>query len=77
MKILSWKRRQIGLNCVLPFKFEPISDTKVRVKCSECQMYIIIPRQVVIDFSPGGKEYHKGGRSDLLCPNCGESINIS
>jgi len=64
-------------NCVLPSRFELISDTKVRVKCPECLGKIIIPKQVVIDFSPGGKEYHTGGKSDLVCPKCGGFINIS
>lgn len=74
---LRLKKRQEKINCVLPSKFELVSDTKVGVKCPECQWEIIIPKHVVIDFSPGGKEYHPGGKSDLVCPKCGGLINIS
>lgn len=74
---LRLRKRQEKSNCVLPSKFELVSDTKVKVKCPGCQWKIIIPKQVVIDFSPGGKEYHEGGRSDLVCPKCSGLINIS
>ncbi len=70
-------RRKLESNCVLPSKFEPVSATKVAIMCPECKKKIIIPKQVVIDFSPGGKEYHKGGRSDMMCPACDGLINIS
>jgi hypothetical protein len=62
---------------VLPSKFKKESGSEVSVICPECEGKIIIPLQVVIDFSPGGKEYHNGGRSDLICPLCQGSINIS
>lgn len=64
-------------NCALPSKFESVSATKVAIMCPECKKKIIIPKQVVIDFSPGGKEYHESGRSDMMCPVCDGLINIS
>ncbi len=70
-------KRKSKSNYVLPSKFESISATKVAVMCPDCKKKIIIPRQVVIDFSPGGKEYHEGGRSDLACPVCDGLINVS
>jgi hypothetical protein len=64
-------------NFVLPSKFKKESGSDVSVICPKCEGEIVIPLQVVIDFSPGGKEYHDGGRSDLICPLCQGFINIS
>ena len=76
MRSLRLKRKSSS-NYVLPSKFKVISATSVSVICPECKRKVIIPRQVVIDFSPGGKEYHEGGRSDLVCPMCEGLINVS
>ena len=64
-------------NFVLPSKFKGEPGGDVSVICPECGDKIVIPLKVVIDFSPGGKEYHEGGRSDLICPLCQGFINIS
>lgn len=64
-------------NFVLPSKFKEEPGGDVSMICPECKGKIVIPLQVVIDFSPGGKEYHEGGRSDLICPLCQGFINIS
>jgi len=63
-------------NFVLPSKFKGEPGGDVSVICPECEGKIVIPLKVVIDFSPGGKEYHEGGRSDLICPLCQGFINI-
>ena len=55
----------------------PLKKKKVSFICPDCKNKIVIPSSVVRDFSPGGKEYHPGGTSSLVCPVCRGLIKIS
>ena len=59
------------------YVFPSKEKKKVSFICPHCKSEIVVPSSVVRDFSPGGKEYHTGGTSSLVCPNCKELIKIS
>lgn len=44
--------------------------------CAKCQYEIKCPKEYLDQFKPGGKEYHPDGESLLICPRCGEMIEI-
>lgn len=66
------KKQQPSGSYLFPFK-----KKKVSFICPDCKNEIVIPSSVVRDFSPGGKEYHPGGTSSLVCPICRGFIKIS
>ena len=52
------------------------STSLVEFVCPQCKYVLRVPRQVVKDFSPGGKEYHKGGETSFVCNKCGTMIQL-
>lgn len=52
------------------------STSLVEYVCPECRGVLRVPHQIVRDFSPGGKEYHKGGETSFVCIKCGGMIPI-
>jgi predicted RNA-binding Zn-ribbon protein involved in translation (DUF1610 family) len=48
----------------------------VKFVCPPCKIVLRVPSEVMRDFSPGGKEYHEGGTSSLVCPRCGGLIEL-
>jgi len=48
----------------------------MKLVCPGCKFDLNIPFQIARDFSPGGKEYHEDGDSYLICPHCGDIIEL-
>ena len=42
----------------------------------QCKAVLKVPCQAVRDFSPGGKEYHKGSEASFVCIKCGAMIPV-
>lgn len=51
-------------------------ENMIIYRCVKCQYQIEVPKEYINQFKPGGKEYHSEGQSQLICPNCGEMIEI-
>ena len=60
----SKKKQQPSSSYVFPSR----EKKKVSFICPHCKNEIVVPFSIVKDFSPGGKEYHPGGTSSLVCP---------
>jgi len=52
------------------------STLKVEYVCPRCKAVLRVPHRMVKDFSPGGKEYHKGGSTSFVCIKCGAMIPL-
>ena len=48
----------------------------ITYRCAKCQYEIKVPKEYLDQFKSGGEEYHPDGESHLVCPNCGEMIEI-
>lgn len=51
------------------------SDTIIS-RCAKCRYEIRVAKEYLDQFKPRGKEYHPDGQSHLICPKCGEMIEI-
>jgi len=67
-----WRRKkQIGS------RGSSVSGDKVtRLACPECGVEFEVASKIIGEFPPGGKEYHKGGTSHVVCPHCGGLIEL-
>jgi len=52
------------------------AENLIIYRCAKCQYQIKVPKEYIDQFKVGGKEYHSDGQSHLVCPNCGEMIEI-
>lgn len=50
------------------------STSLVEHVCPQCKSVLRVPQQIVRSFSPGGMEYHKGGKTSFVCVKCGAMI---